>query len=101
MARIGGAREVISDLSSSVGVADATLKPTEGPAAGLKIYEMVVQARTKEVYVAWDGAAADNSGMLLKPGDLATVTGYHLCEAFRAIEAEASASLVIMPVYIR
>ena len=96
---VGGPRETLSTLSSSKGITATILLPTSGTYKGKPIIAATFQPKTQNVYVAWDGAAATTSALLLAVGDILRLEGYENLVNFRVIEATASATLLVLPEY--
>lgn len=97
---VGGPKETLATLSSSIGISAAILYPTSGVFKGKRIGAATFQPKTQAVYVTWDGGAATNACLLLNVGDVLRITGFHNLTNFRVLEAVASASLLVIPEYL-
>jgi len=100
MAIVTGPRQVITVLTASVGLAAATLIPTSGAFLGKKCCKINIQAKDQGIYIAWDGADADNTGFQLNVGDTFELPGYYNIVNFRALEMAATANLIVFPSYL-
>ena len=101
---VPGPMFTITGLNLSQGFSAAQLVPTTGAFIGKSMGKAYIQTRSQACYFNMSGETATSDHLSLFVGQSITVggpgnAGVLECQKFRAIEAAASATLIVQPFY--